>query len=159
MTIRTERQLLAVLCVLLVGSVAAAVHGLAFRPVEVPEPAVASARNTDDSQAGAPKAPRPASHYAVIARRNLLKPLFDVKPVKTVRKAPPPKLDVTLEGTMVEPGFTYGIFRDKRGQTQLVGVGKTIAGAEVLAIRVGEATLRHHGREVTLKVPEKGGSR
>ena len=105
-------------------------------------------------------APRPLDDYRAIYQRDLRKPLYDPKPVEVKRPKPPPpkperKLAVTLVGTAVDPGSTYGFFRDKGGKVSLVGVGEKIADAEVSEISDGTAVVRFDGRVITLKVPER----
>ena len=97
------------------------------------------------------------SSYAVVYQRALRKPLYDPKPI-VVRKAPPPKpkLGVELVGTVVEPGFTYGLFRTKSGRTKLVTVGGEIEGAQLAGVRDGSATLRFNDELITLEVKPKG---
>lgn len=99
----------------------------------------------------------PLELYAVIYERDIRKPLFDPKPIRTVKVEPPkPKLTIRLIGTAVEPGFTYGLFRTKSGESKLVSIGQTIGGAEVTAVGEGTATVKFHGELITLKVESKG---
>ena len=98
----------------------------------------------------------PLDAYAVIHRRNLRAPLYDPK-VVIKKKAPPkkPRFRARLVGAVVEPGFTYGIFRTDSGRDKLVSVGDTVEGAELTAIAEGSATLKFHGELITLQVPKK----
>ena len=99
----------------------------------------------------------PLADYAVIYRRDLLRPLYDPKPVvKVVVKPKPPKLPVTLVGTVLEPGFSYGMFRTRDGKTKFVRVGQQIGGAEVLSIADDRVTMKYQGRQVVLAVQKKG---
>ena len=93
----------------------------------------------------------PLREFAVIYERDLRKPLFDAPPARPI-EAPPPKLAARLIGTAVEPGFTYGLFKGKDGQTHLVEVGQKIDGAEVLQIAEGTATVLFEGERLQLKV-------
>ena len=157
MTIRSWKHLLLAASLALAGGLVLSVYLLAARPVECPRAKPAAGTASPATGEPVEAAPPAGADYAVIYRRDLLKPLYDPKPEPKVEtKPPPPKLRVTLEGTAVEPGFTYGVFRTADGKTRLVSVGETIAEAEVLEIRNGEAVVRHHGREITLEVPEKG---
>jgi hypothetical protein len=97
------------------------------------------------------------SSYAVIYGRDIRKPIYDVEAPK-VEAAKPPPLTVTLKGTVLEPDFTFAIFRNKAGEEKLLKVGDAIEGAEVTAIAEGEATVRYHDQTVTLKAQTKEGS-
>jgi len=100
--------------------------------------------------------PGPIGDYAVIYRRDLRKPLYDLKPTPRVKNPPNrPKLTVRLMGTVSEPGFAYGLFRTKSGRDELVAVGQTVDGAQVVAIANGSATLKFHGELITLTSQKK----
>lgn len=161
MSVRHMRQLLVLACLAILIATALAVWRLAVEPVGLDGPTdarVASVAEDDADLASPPK--RYLTDYAVLWQRDLLRPLYDPKPVEVVKKEPPPpKLEVTLEGTAVEPGFTYGLFKVKGGDIKFVSPGQSVGGAEVLAIGNGEARLLFHGREITLKVKAEGGRR
>ena len=101
----------------------------------------------------------PLSSFAVIYERPLRKPLYDPAPV--VEAAPPPKPKpkptFTLIGTVVEPGFTYGMFRTNKGETKLVEIGESIGGAEVTAVTEAGATVLMDGESIEMTVKEKEG--
>ena len=132
------------------GVLACLCVALFFPPA--PNSSAAAPRNRPRASGttNSPKLGPPAS-YAVIYQRDLRKPLFDAKPV-VARKAPPkkPKFSAELLGAVEEPGFSYGIFRTG-GRDKLVSVGGTVAGAELLAIGPGSATLRFNGELITLR--------
>jgi len=95
--------------------------------------------------------------YAIIHSRHYDKPLYDSKPVVAEKKPPPkPKLNAKLVGTALDPGFTYGFFRDSHGQTKMIGVGQTIEGAKVLEIKRESAVVEFHGDTLTLIVEKEG---
>jgi len=153
MTIHDCRRLLLgmniALAVALVGS-AAALVALPLEAGDADREAPAAER-TDQPRAR--PAVGPLADYTVIYRRNLLRPLYDPKPVvKVAAKPKPPKLPVTLVGTVLEPGFSYGMFKTKDGRTKFVRVGQAVEGAELLAITDKEATVKFGGREIVLKV-------
>jgi hypothetical protein len=107
--------------------------------------------------AKAPRSLRPIQDFAVIYQKDVRKPLFDAKPV-AAEAPPPPKLSARLTGTVVEPGYTYAIFRTSAGETKLVRIGQSIEGAEVTAINEASATVKYAGQELTLPVERKEGA-
>lgn len=160
MSTRDRRRLLWAVNVALAVALVASVLALAVVPLDVGavEPRPGQQHENDDPM-HRPKT-GPLSEYAVIYQRDLRKPLFDPKPVVAVKTQPPkPKLTVSLVGTALEPGFTYGLFRNKSGETKLVSIGEKIDGAEVTAVNEGSATVKFHGELITLKVEKKGSSR
>ncbi len=156
LSISSRRRLLIGLNVALASGIAVC---FCFATFFAPEAKLTDRASHERPQAAtsqdAPKVAALETH-AVIYRRNLRKPLYDPKPV-VARKPPPqkPRLNVELVGAVLEPGFTYGIFRTGAKQDKLLRVGDGIEGAEVLAIRQGSAVLRFHGEQITLKVKEK----
>jgi hypothetical protein len=155
MTVRAWKHLLAAACVVLALGLAATVAAFVTLPVEGEDSADSLRTRTAADRAKPPEV-KPLAYYAVIHQRNLLKPIFD----ETAAAKAPPKLEVTLEGTALEPGFTYGMFRTKDGRVKFVSVGQTIEGAELLSVTSGQATLRYQGQEITLTAEkDKGGKR
>ncbi len=55
----------------------------------------------------------------------------------------------------MEPGFQYGIFRTKGGQTKFARVGQTVDGAVVVEIRPEAALVRKDGFEIEMEVKKK----
>ena len=157
LTIHQGRRLLAGLCAVLATGLAAAASGLALSPLETADVRQAPSAAAETVADAAAPAARPLADYQVVWQRNLLAPLFDPTPEAAAKAAPPPKLPVTLLGTVVEPGHTYGMFRDKEGRTRFVRVGQSVDGAEVRAITADGATVLFAGREMTLKVETKDG--
>jgi len=156
LTRHTQRRLLLLANAALVVAIAASLGAAAYLPLS----AVGEMPRTDAASpvAEGPSAPRlaPLDTYRVIYQRDLNRPLFDPPPAPVVRAAPPaPQLTLRLIGTVVEPGFTYGVFRTSGGQEKLVTPGETIDGAEVMAIGDGTATVRSHGRVLELKVEKQ----
>lgn len=159
MTLRQRKHVLWTLNAALAAALAVCVAALAFSPLDA---GPADAGNRGRPTTG-PKDEQhktgPMSAYAGIYRRDLRKPLYDVKPAPVVKPAKPkPRMTVTLVGTALEPGFTYGMFRTKSGATKFVSVGETIEGVEVLEISEGSAKVRFAGEVLTLKT-SKGGKR
>lgn len=152
LTIHHGRRLLAGLCAALAAALAASVAALALTPLDAGTPGAASVESPVADNNAVEPAARPLKDYEIVWKRNLLAPLYDAAPVVAVKApAPPPKLPVTLLGTVVEPGHTYGMFRDKDGRTKFVRVGQSIDGAEVKTITGDGATVLFAGREITLK--------
>jgi len=159
-SLRTSKRLLTALSVALAAATAAVVWALLCLPLAVEDPRTQAASPATDETPTAKAPRRHLSDYAVVYERNLLAPLHDPAPAPVAkREAPPPKLEATLEGTAVEPGFTYALVRTKDGKTRFVSVGQTVAGAEVVAIGNGQATFSLGGRRVVLKVEKKEGRR
>jgi len=159
-SLRTWKRVLTAMAVALAAATAAAAWALVCLPLAVDDPGPQSASSATDETPTSHAARRHLSDYAVVYERNLLAPLHDPAPAAVVRReAPPPRLEATLEGTAVEPGFTYALVRTKDGKTRFVSVGQTVAGAEVVAIGNGQATFSLGGREIVLKVQKKEGRR
>lgn len=154
---KRKRMLLTANILLSVGIVACAA-ALLLWPASLPAESKHKGRGRNDNATPTAKPIRPLSHYKQIESRHLRKPLFDPKPVKVV-KAPPPKpvLTVILEGTVLEPGFTYAILKNRKGETKFVGIGESFENAEVAAITENAATVDFHGEKITLSVGKKGG--
>jgi hypothetical protein len=91
--------------------------------------------------------------YTTTLERHLRRPLYDPEPI--VQETPPPPkpvLQARLLGTVLEPGFTYAIFRDASGEQKFVSAGQSIEGAEIMSIEDGQATVRFNGESVVLLV-------
>jgi hypothetical protein len=150
MTLQAQKRLLWTLNAVLATAIVAASAGFAFWPLP----------KFDAGPAGPPIAPRasaakerpPLSAYAVIYQQDLLAPLWDV--VET--KAPPPQPVVTLAGTVIQPGFTYALLKNKAGEVKWVAVGQALDGAEVLEIAADSAVIRFGGATYTLKIQKEG---
>ncbi len=152
-TIHDWRRLLLGVNVALAAALVASAAGLVLLPLETVdadrERPVAQRQDLPTARPAA----GPLADYAVIYQRDLLRPLYDPKPVvKVTPKPQPPKLPVTLVGTVLEPGFSYGMFKTRDGRTKFVRVGQAVEGAELLAITDNEATVKFGGREIVLKV-------
>jgi len=151
MTLQAQKRLLWTLNAVLAAAIVAAGAGFAFWPLP-----------KFDAGPGSPPAPAsrgsvarekpPLSAYAVIYQQDLLAPLWDV--VET--KAPPPQPAVTLAGTVIQPGFTYALLKNKAGEVKWVAVGQALDGAEVLEIATDSAVIRFGGATYTLKIQKEG---
>lgn len=158
LTFKIRRRILILTNVVLGISLAATLAAAILLPLDLGQeiaPRAEQPRNTPAITAQA----RQAADYSVIYQRDLRKPLFDPKPITVIKPiAPPPKLTITLIGTAVAPEMTYGLFRNKDGQTKLVEIGQTIDGAEVIAVIEQGATVRFAGQTLTLTIEKKEGS-
>lgn len=86
---------------------------------------------------------------------NLQRPLYDSPPPaapKSEAKQPSP-LSAQLAGTVVEPGHSVAMFVSN-GKIELKGIGDKIDQAEVLTITLDGVSLRHHGKEIDLKLKD-----
>jgi len=153
--LRSRRRMLTALNVALaVGIICAVAFAAIFPPsADPPRPAQRAASRPASQPAAAVL--RPLSGYAVIYARDLRRPLFD--PEVAAPAAPKrPELSFKLVGVVVEPGFTYGIFRTASGKDKLASPGQEVEGAEVLAVEQGAAKVRFHDETITLTVAGKG---
>lgn len=132
---------------LAVASAIVIIQTAAYRP----SPAGPAAQAPTPSSGPNPCASQPANldRYALIWQRELRKPIFDAPPAAAASR---PQLALKLLGTVVEPGYTYGMFTTAKGEQQLVGVGQRIDGAEVKSIEDGSVTVLFGGETLTLKV-------
>ncbi len=151
---RTRKRLLWLASLLLVAGLAATVWTTFRLPLASLKAGPDGGDRPSAAGSAAIAARPPLAHFAIIYERSLRKPLFDAPPPTPLAAPPPPapKLTVTLTGTVIEPGNTYALFKDQGESVKLVGVGETIAGAEVLQITEGSATVRFNGQEMTLTV-------
>lgn len=155
MRVRDQKRLLWMLNLALGLGVALSAYALGVRPLSVREPLPAQG-TLAPHQTSRQKPLQPLTAYAVISSRNLRKPLFDLEPA--VEAASKPKLNLTLTGTVIDPGLICALLRDGSGQTKLVSVGESIGGAQLMAVTEDSATLQYGGELVTLKLqkPEGG---
>lgn len=154
MTPRRRRTLLwAAVALLGMATVVAAVAPLTapLAEGESPKNPAVGDRSARSAQSGLQGHTLPLEDYTVICKRPLRRPLYDPKP-QPEPEPEKPKLNLTLLGTAVEPGFTYAMFQTSGREQKLVTVGQTIEGAELQAVRNGEADLLFHGETVTLKM-------
>ena len=152
---RNRKRLLWLTNAALMACVAAAAAG-AFLPLdEAASNGPLRGPDQDAMKSAGDKPIQPLSDYAVIYQRDLRNPLFDAAPVKVVAGPSAPSLKVRLTGTVVEPGFSYGLFLTPTGQLRLVTIGGVIEAAEVVAITERSATLRYQGRLVTLTAEKR----
>ncbi len=155
MTGKSKKRLLDLVNVALMATIGLTVGSLWLWPIDISTPATAKTFAKQFATVEAPQI-RPLSDYSVIHKRNWRRPLQDPKLVK---KAPPkknpPKLEFTLVGTALEPGFQYGIFRTKGKQTKFVRIGQSIDGAVVVEIKLESAVVRKEGVEIKLEVKKK----
>ena len=148
---RAERLLWAAAALLLIAAVGVAAWAVAASPeVEVADIRTAAAtRPADGTTADVPEVA-----WATPLRR----PLVDPPPV-TIALPDTQQiagLGVQLAGTLVEDGDGA---RSKAvlvagGETVLRGVGQEVAGAKVVAVGEGRATLLHRGEQVELVVAD-----
>ncbi|MCY2927609.1 MAG: hypothetical protein NT031_19650, partial [Planctomycetota bacterium] len=64
---------------------------------------------------------------------------------------------VSAVGTVMEPGFTYAMLRDKAGRVHYTGVGEELDDVKVLVIAEGSVTVEFHGDRIDLPVGKGGG--
>jgi hypothetical protein len=155
MTWRNQRLLLFSAAAALVAAALFLLAWALFLPLDRGDERDAARKKTQPDMATTRKM-EPLGAYAVIYQRDLRKPLFDSEAAKVDTPSPPP-LTVTLKGTVVEDGFSYAILRGKGGDEKLLRVGDSLEGAEVIAIAEGEATVRFHDQNITLKAQLKEG--
>lgn len=111
--------------------------------------AVEAEASPDDASA----ASQSIEAYAAIYARDLRRPLVDPEP--PVKPPPPkPKLGLTLEGTVIEPGNNYAFVRTRADGTRIVSEGQTVQDAEVVSIESGRIVVRFHDELITLTIPE-----
>jgi len=153
MTLHHRRRFLQAACIALAAGTVLAICLAAFVPLEATSEFALTGTTTTSSstQTDSGSVQKPLSAYAVVYKTNLAQPLFDASPPAPVEK-PPPKLNLRLTGTAVEPGFTCAFFQASDGTTKVVAQGSTIDGAEVVAIAPGSATVKYAGTTFTLKV-------
>lgn len=148
--IRLQRRLLVGLIALL-GAGLAATTLLWVVPLDLPDVGSAAAGAVSTSAPFCGPA-EPLEAYAALWQRDLQQPLYDAP----APEAPaPPRPAVTLLGTAIDPGFTYGIFQTAGGESKLASVGQCVDGAVVVAISADSATLRLGEREYQLNVVRK----
>jgi hypothetical protein len=97
------------------------------------------------------KVKRPLESYAVIYRMDFQRPLVDSAAGPAAVKP-----TVTLVGTVIQPGFTYAMLKNKAGETKWVSVGQTLDGAEVVEIAEDSATVKFAGTVIVLKIQKEG---
>lgn len=151
---KTRRRLLWAANLSLLAATVASTLVLAISPLATNGPA--RKNSPDESRVNLePKhGVRPLEEYVVIYGRDFRKPLYDIKPTPPT-EPPKPKLTLTLTGTAVEPGYTFATFQTGSGESKLVGLGETIAGAEVVKITADSVTVSFNGELITLKVSKK----
>ena len=125
-------------------------------PLDGAAPPQESARTAQGSAGPQVRRPDPPSAYALIYQRDIRSPLVETN-APTPAPTPPPKLNVTLMGTAVDPGYTCGMFRMPNGETRTVQVGGKIDEAEVVEIKEGMAVVKFAGQTLTLTVDKKEG--
>lgn len=158
-TVRRRRRVLILVNIVLALALCGGVPMLALAPVESRRPAeepdvVVAAKSPSDR---APTA-RALSEYACIYQRSLRKPLFDVVAAPLAVVAPPkPPMTVTAVGTVMEPGFTYAMLRDKGGKVRYAAVGEEVDGVKVLVIGESGVTVEFAGDRIELSVGKGGG--
>ena len=158
LTYRKQRQLLWVGNLILGASVLLAVYWLAIRPVPVQAPSPGKSQNVPGVSAGAANS-KPLTAYSSVWQRDLRKPLFDEATTTAAVSAPKTRLNVTLMGTVVDPGYSYALLRSGSGQTKLVEIGQVIDGAELTEVNADTVTMKFGGETVTLQIQKQGGAR
>ncbi|MCK4601611.1 MAG: hypothetical protein KAU28_04045, partial [Phycisphaerae bacterium] len=153
MNLRTQKNLLLVAAAVMAVASVACLATAVLLPPSVPQTTPTGGGTAPSAVTGAGK-PEPLNAYAAIWQRDVRKPLEDPEALKVQPPKPPP-VPVVLIGTVVEPGFTYGLFQTKKGEQKLVRAGESIEGAEVTVISEGSAQVRWHGKLITLKVKAK----
>ena len=155
LTVHHRKRLLLAANAVLGLAIVACVSAGVFWPLGVGQSDTTPTRQ--DQATSRPVGPiEPLGSYAVIYDKDIRGPLYDPAPASVVAIKPAvPKLTVQLVGTVLEPGFTYGLFRTAGGKTRLVLVGQTVAGAEVVSVRDGSATVKFAGKIHQLAVKRK----
>lgn len=147
---KTRRWALAGNLLLVAGLVAALVLLFGRPPGEKPS-TEGPGPNVQTSGHRPEGAARPLSDYAVIWSRPLRRPLYDPKPEpKPEVVVKPPELHVTLVGTVLEEGFSYGLFRTRSGETKMVSPGGSIDGAFLVELEPDHAVLTKEEHRLTL---------
>ena len=155
MTVKSKKRLLDLANVALLAAIGLTVGSLWLWPVDISSQAPTKTNANQIATVKVPQA-RPLSDYSVIHERDWRRPLQDAKVVvKAPPKKDPPKLKFTLVGTVLEPDFQYGFFRNKGGQTRIVRVGQTVDGAVVVEIKPDSAVVKKDGFEIELEVKKK----
>lgn len=159
LSIRTKRRLLLAANTAMAIAVVACI-GWCFIPPDISSQNPSQSRTAGITANPVEKTPPPPEEYAAIYSRDLRKPVFDIKPPDPIKVEPPkPKFKATLTGTVLEPGFTYALFRTSSGDDKLVSVGQSIEDAEVTAIESETVTLNFHGDVLKLTVKKDGGKK
>lgn len=156
MTDRSRRRLLWLVNALMGAGIVAAVAS-ALLPV-APEAGAGGAL------AAAPPAPvAPLTHhmltlpaYLAAFSRPLQEPLFDRPTPPPPEAGPPTPPPVVLEGTVVDRKASFAAFRPAGGRTQLVGIGESVMGVQLISVTARSATVRWQGRTMILVVPQGG---
>jgi hypothetical protein len=154
---RSWRRLLWTTSIVLAAGIVCVVCAAVFMPLDLAatrEPALEDGGRAKAKADPSVKKMVPLERYAVVYERDLRKPLFDPAVVRPPDSSKPKrKLTVTLVGTAVDPGLTYGIFRDSHGKTVLARIGQKIEDAEVVSVEEGSATVKFDGETITLSLP------
>lgn len=134
--------------------------GIMFLPLGVSSSPNRVVRPTNaSSTSDAPTTLPPVESFRAIWANSLRRPLVDVEeaptvsPQNTAAPAPAPSValpPLALVGTV---GTSLAMLRGADGSIQVKGVGDTISGAEVVAIRENQVDLRLNGSVTTLEKP------
>ncbi len=168
MNVTTQRRCLGMLAAgLLAGSVGAVGWSVSGIPTEL-EAASPSQSMTPPTEVPIPTTSSPPDES--FAARRLRQPLYDPPapaptpappktPAPRVVEAPPPrppKLDVTLVGTLIESDKRLAIVADASGEFDVKGIGENLElsplGITVEKIESERVTLRYQGRESTIEL-------
>ncbi|MDB4614419.1 hypothetical protein OAH18_01890 [bacterium] len=169
MSIRAQRQFLFLLSAgFLAATVGAVWYGLqkpTVEPLAAPAAGAIGAETPDGSSD-----PDSVKQLLTATDTKLRRPLYDpvVKPVapKVVRvakpqkreipKPPPPKIELTLLGTVVEGGRSIAIVADASGSIDQKQIGETLQlkpdGLVLEDIQTGEVIVSHDGKRLTFSV-------
>jgi hypothetical protein len=154
-TQRERKRLLWAANVAMAAAVVAVVAG-AWWPLDLGAPRGAAPARTPKALPTLTPSLKDPEEYAVIYQRDLRRPLFDAPPVvATTAPAPPPPMPVRLTGTVVEPGFSFAMFRSGTGESRMASAGEVIDGVEVVSIGDANVTVRFAGQVITLKVEKE----
>jgi hypothetical protein len=157
MTDRSRRRLLWLLNALM-GAGIVLVVASAMLPVEAGPPAAPPSllvRPPTTAPAGTGLLGLPA--YIAALSRDLQQPLFDKPPAPPPSAGPAAPPPVVLEGTAIDAGGRFAVFRLASGQSQLLAVGQSILGVDLISVTAKSATVRWQGQTLTLQVPAGGG--
>lgn len=124
-------------------------------------------RATGPAATGGESAPAPTAGVDAVLLRSLRAPLYDpppappkaptnVRPVKRPKPTPPPRLNLTLVGTIIDPDQSLAIVADADGNFDVKGVGDSLelqpAGVQIGHIEAEVITLQYQGKEETIRL-------
>ena len=162
MELQRQRQYLTITTACLL-TLSAAVIYWSVSPIGETGPKLATVQSKQMSESATPE--KGAFRIPVaMAERQLRAPLYDPEPPPPAppkpifspapRSKPTLKLNLTLVGTIIDPGNSLAIIADANGQFDVKGVGDTLEidpdGIEISNIKAEQVTLTHRGKSTVL---------